>query len=273
VPNLAEPTAPPAPTFEATEGGIEFLVKLAASGEIDPKNVDVIDVTDRFLQAIAAAPKENLRQSGKILFHASVLLRMKAEALLADRTESIDGGGDDFLDFGDGDGSLIYDANKQIIARQITLEMLEKALVRRANNRQNRQRKVTLDQLVHALKEAERIEKARSERKPKARIQLAGYQEVRDVDDILELAHDEDIESTIERSEKIFLEMNPGDCLALVGLVRKLGGRADWVDAFLAALFLSNAGKIRLEQSTFYGPLLLIRCEPEAPVLELAKAE
>ena len=264
--------SPTSPAFDATQGGIEFLVKLAESGEIDPKCVDVIDVTDRFLQAIAAAPKENLRQSGKVLFHASVLLRMKAEALLADRTDSIDSGGDDFLDFGD-DGSVIYDANKQVIARQITLEMLEKALVRRANNRQNRQRKVTLDQLVHALKEAERIEKARRERKPKARIQLAGYQEVRDVDDILDLAHDENIETTIERAEKIFGEMSPGDCLALVGLVRKLGGKADWVDAFLASLFLSNAGKIRLEQPTFYGPLLLIRCEPEAPVLELAKAE
>ena len=271
MPDQADSSATPA--FDATQGGIEFLVKLAESGEIDPKCVDIIDVTDRFLAAIAAAPKENLRQSGKVLFHASVLLRMKAEALLADRTDSIDGGGDDFLDFGDGDGSLIYDANNQIIARQITLEMLEKALVRRANNRQNRQRKVTLDQLVHALKEAERIEKARRERKPKARIQLAGYQEVRDVDDILDLAHDENIEVTIERAERIFLEMNPGDCLALVGLVRKLGPRSDWVDAFLAALFLSNAGKIRLEQPTFYGPLLLIRCEPEAPVLELAKAE
>jgi segregation and condensation protein A len=261
----------PSTTFDATKGGIEFLVKLAESGEIDPKCVDIIDVTDRFLQAIAAAPKENLRQSGKVLFHASVLLRMKAEALLADKVESIDGG-DDFLDFGD-DGSLIYDANKQIIARQITLDVLEKALVRRANNRQNRQRKVTLDQLVHALKEAERIEKARRDRKPKARIQLAGYQEVYDVDDILDLAHDENIEVTIERAERIFLEMNPGDYLALVGLVRKLGPKSDWVDAFLAALFLSNAGKIRLEQHTFYGPLLLVRCEPEVPVQKLAKAE
>src|SRR5437762_2941868 len=85
--------------LDATDGGIEFLVKLAESGEIDPKNVDIIDVTDRFLQAIAAAPKENLRQSGKILFHASVLLRMKAEALLADRPNVIDNGSDDFLEF------------------------------------------------------------------------------------------------------------------------------------------------------------------------------
>ena len=53
-------------------GGIEFIVQLAEKGEIDPKDVDIIYVTDKFLQAIAAAPKENLRQSGKVIFHASV---------------------------------------------------------------------------------------------------------------------------------------------------------------------------------------------------------
>src|SRR5271170_4593968 len=145
-------------SIAATEGGIEFLIKLAETGEIDPADVDIIDVTDRFLKAIAAAPKENLRQSGKVLFHASVLLRLKAEALLEHKVDP----GDDFLDF-DNDSGLIYDSHKRPVARQITLEYLEKALVRRANNRQNRQRKVTLDQLVGALKEAERIERARGD--------------------------------------------------------------------------------------------------------------
>src|SRR5579883_3037868 len=41
--------------------GIEILVRLAQKCEIDPKAVDIIDVTDKFLKLIAAAPKENLR--------------------------------------------------------------------------------------------------------------------------------------------------------------------------------------------------------------------
>jgi len=248
----------------ASHGGIEFLVKLAETREIDPKNVDIIEVTDRFLQAIAAAPKENLRQSGKVLFHASVLLRMKAEALLAEST--FDNNEDDFLDFG---GEVVFDADKQ--ARQITLADLERVLVRRTNNRQNRQRKVTLDQLVQALREAERIEKARLERLPKTRIQMAGYQEVNDVDDILDLAHDEDIDVIIEKAERILIEqVRPGESIGLVDLIRKLGPRSDWVDAFLVVLFLSNAAKIRLEQEHFYGPLTIIRCEVETPSRALA---
>ncbi|HEY9715351.1 MAG TPA: segregation/condensation protein A, partial [Chroococcales cyanobacterium] len=158
----------------ALAGGIEILVKLAESGEIDPKNVDIIDVTDKFLRAIAAAPKENLRQSGKIIFHASVLLRMKAEAMLAAAKLEIDPG-DDFLDFDEEGAAIIYDSRKEAVARQITLQDLERALVRKANNRQNRQRKVTLDQLIEALREAEKIEKKRGERQPRARIDLAGH--------------------------------------------------------------------------------------------------
>jgi segregation and condensation protein A len=240
-------------------GGIEILVKLAESGEIDPKNVDIIDVTDKFLKAIDAVPKENLRRSGKILFHASVLLRMKAEALLAFAIADTDSG-DDFLDFGEDDGSLIYDSNKQPVARQITLQDLERALVRRANNRQNRQRKVTLEQLIAALREAEKIEKSRAEKQPRQRIDLSGQHNANDVDDLLHLAHDEDIESTIERVETILNDQAQGsEIMQLVRIIQLLGGHGDWVDAFLAVLFLSNAGKITLEQQDFYGPLFVIR--------------
>ncbi len=236
--------------------GIEILVKLAESGEIDPKNVDIIDVTDKFLKAVAAAPKENLRQSGKILFHACVLLRMKAEALLAD--VDLDSG-DDFLDFDEESGSIIYDSQKQAVGRQITLRDLERALVRKANTRQNRQRRVTLDQLIEALREAEKIEKTRQERQPRApRIELAGQHEVNDVSDILDLAHDEDIESTIDRVEMILANfLETGEAMQLFHIIRLLDRHGDWVDAFLAVLFLSNAGKITLEQETFYGPLYI----------------
>jgi len=236
-------------------GGIEFIVQLAEKGEIDPKDVDIIYVTDKFLASIAAAPKENLRQSGKVIFHASVLLRMKAEALLANKSF-----GDDFLEFDEDGGDLIYDAEKNVIARQITLQDLEKALVRRAANKQNRPRKVTLDELIAALREAERIEKLRAERKPKMRIQMDGMHLINDVDDILDLAHDEDIELTISKVERILIDQfTPGQSLDLLDLVIKLGQKSDWVDAFLAVLFLANAGKIILEQESFYGPLSIMR--------------
>jgi segregation and condensation protein A len=250
--------------------GIEILVKLAESGEIDPKNVDIIDVTDKFLKAIAAAPKENLRQSGKILFHACVLLRMKAEALLAASTAELYSS-DDFMDFGEEDGEIIYDSRNQAVGRQITLHDLERALVRKGTTRTNRHRRVTLEQLIFALREAERIEKIRQEREPRARIDLSGQHEVNDVDDILDLAHDEDIESTIDRVEKILEQyLQTGDTMQLLNIIKLLDRYGDWVDAFLAVLFLSNAGKITLEQERFWGPLYIVRCDTETEQARLA---
>ena len=79
--------------LEKDSGGIEILVQMAQKGDIDPKNIDIIDACDRFLKAIAAAPRENLRRSGQIIFHASVLLRLTADALLLSTIADLDIGG------------------------------------------------------------------------------------------------------------------------------------------------------------------------------------
>ncbi|MBX9567602.1 MAG: segregation/condensation protein A [Candidatus Obscuribacterales bacterium] len=264
----ADPAVPPPAPYlhlihEKDSGGIEILVQMAEKGEIDPKNIDIIDATDRFLKAIAAAPRENLRRSGKIIFHASVLLRMKAEALLITKIEDLDAGGDDFLDFDDEGSPLIYDSNNEAVGRQITLNDLQRALVRRSRQRQSRHRRVTLEQLIEAIREAERMEKKREERRerqPKAVIAMDGYHDMQDMDDILDLAHDEDIEDVIARIETLLVKkMEEMLRMELAQLIGMLDGKGDWVDAFLAVLFLSNAGKINLEQEIFYGPLYLVK--------------
>ena len=259
--------------IDKNSGGIEILVQMAARNEIDPKNIDILDVTDRFLKAIAAAPRENLRQSGKIIFHASVLLRMKAEALLITKLEDLDAPvGDDFLDFDDDGSPLIYDSNDEAVGRQITLADLQKAIVRQAKQRQSKHRRVTLEQLIESLREAERLEKQRLERQRQPReeksvIDLNDYHEMRDMDDILDLAHDEDIEEVIARVEQLLIKhMERIVRLALSDLIPMLKGKGDWVDAFLAVLFLSNAGKLTLDQEVFYGPLYLEKVEAPAPI-------
>jgi len=242
------------------DSGIEILVKMAEKGEIDPKNVDIIDVCDKFLKAIAASPKESLRLSGKVIFHAAVLLRMKAEALLSLANSSLNPVSDDFLDFDDEGGPILYDSNKQEVGRQLTFKDLEGAIVRRSQRKkqQVRERKVTLEQLIAALREAEKVDRSRLDKKPKARIDLSDHHEVNAYDDILDLAHDEDIQESIELIEQwIIGNLLSGQNIEVFDLVMKLSVKQDWVEVFLAALFLSNAGKIDLQQETFYGPLFL----------------
>ena len=237
--------------------GIEILVRMAKNGEIDAKSVDIIDVTDKFLKAIAATPKESLRQSGKIIFHASVLLRLKAESLLTEvvEEEKVD---DDFMDFDE--GAMEFDGAKQ--PRQISLVDLEKAIVRKPTRTKVVRRKITLDELIKALQEAEKIEKIRSEKSRKSRIDLSGHTLIQDVDDILNLAHDEDIEHTIENVEKILVKIfQANQKIELFALASMLDRKGTWVDAFLASLFLSNAGKIILEQESFYGPVFITQAK------------
>ena len=57
---------------------VEVLVQLAEDGEIDPWDVDIVQATDAFL---AALDETDLRTSGRALFYAAVLLRMKSDAL------------------------------------------------------------------------------------------------------------------------------------------------------------------------------------------------
>ncbi|MGM0389292.1 MAG: segregation/condensation protein A, partial [Natrinema limicola] len=61
---------------EETVEPVELLVQLAEDGEIDPWDIDVVRVTDKFLEAI---DEVDLRTSGRALFYASVLLRMKSD--------------------------------------------------------------------------------------------------------------------------------------------------------------------------------------------------
>lgn len=258
---------------DSPQGGIEILVHMAETGEIDPKSIDIIDVTDRFLRAIAAAPKENLRLSGRILFHASVLLRMKAEALLVIVSDDDSFALDDFVEFDENGSPLIYDSRAQPVARQLTLQDLERAIVRRVHSKQVRQRRVTLEQLIEALREAERVESIKIQKRHEPRIDLEGQHEINDMGDILDLAHDADIEDVIQRVEDILAEtLSSTDLITLIELIKLLGGYGDWVDAFLAVLFLSNAGRITLEQEKFYGPLYIVRADqpvlpPPAPVM------
>jgi segregation and condensation protein A len=235
--------------------GIEILVQMAGKNEIDPKNIDVIDVADRFLKTIAAAPKENLRQSGRILFHASVLLRMKAEALLSFQEEA-DLYGDDFLEFDEFGNPLTGGSEKA--PRQITLQDLEKAIVRRSFNKSMRHRPVTLEDLIEALRTAERADHERAHRVVEPKIDLSGHHQIDDVGDILDLAAEEDIDAVIERVEAILRNtFSSDDFISLMQLIQCLGGGGDWVDAFLAILFLANAGKIDITQEEFYGPVML----------------
>jgi len=89
---------------------ITHLIELAEKGEIDPWDVQVIDVIDRYLSVVFAidettqtASERNLSQSGQAFLSASMLVLFKANTLveLESQQNELQPAEDDFLDTND----------------------------------------------------------------------------------------------------------------------------------------------------------------------------
>jgi hypothetical protein len=73
---------------DVVEDPVEILVGMAERGEIDPWNINIIEVTDRFLLELERRRQLNLQVSGRTLFFAATLLRLKSEQILVKSCES-----------------------------------------------------------------------------------------------------------------------------------------------------------------------------------------
>src|SRR5574344_1386009 len=85
--------------------GIEILVSMAKNGKIDPWNVDIVDVTDKYLSHLFQMKAQNLRLTGRTLLFAAILLRLKSnvlEGIDANQIEGIEPEQDEF-DYNDDD--------------------------------------------------------------------------------------------------------------------------------------------------------------------------
>ena len=145
---------------EKLEEPVEILYQLAKRGEIDPWNIDIVEVTERFLNELEHRRELDLRVSGRTIFYASVLLRMKSELLngLEFEEESDEGIFDEGADpFSEGD---------VVLERALgPIELLEREITRRLKRKDARKRPVTLYELIKQLKLAEKAERRRQRRR------------------------------------------------------------------------------------------------------------
>ena len=86
VPPTGDGAEPQTVTQGIVEDPVEILVGLAERGEIDPWNINIIEVTDRFLSELERRRELNLQLSGRTLFYAATLIRMKSEPARGHRT-------------------------------------------------------------------------------------------------------------------------------------------------------------------------------------------
>jgi len=243
---------------------VELLVNLAEEGEIDPWDIDVVTVTDKYLDRLDEA---DLRTSGRALFYASVLLRMKGDGLLSEGTEEPDEPEpweQPFVDdpeSGDGDAPAGPDP----------VAGLEAEMERRLERKSVRGKPETLDELVRELREAERDTWWKESREYDTTESPQGFQrgtqtlDYRSGDDfraadeptedeVTGNAHEEDIETVIEDVNRVLREhYDAGRREVLYAEIDDAGGSR--VETYLALLFLANRGHVELQQDELFGDL------------------
>jgi len=264
--DLGDQERPPEPSADDDEvEPVELLVQLAEEGEIDPWDIDIVEVTDAFLSKLEAT---DLRTSARALFYASVLLRMKGDDLLDPGTDEPDDepepweqafeSGEGAAD--EGDGAPGFDP----------VDELEAEMDRRLERKSTRGNPETLDELVRELREAERDNwwKRRREYDTSGSsgesygTQTVDYRatdEMRADDEptageVTDNTHTEDIDAVIEQVEAALApEFENGRSEVLYAEIEGSGGRPFMT--YLALLFLSHRGELRLQQDDLFGDL------------------
>jgi segregation and condensation protein A len=246
---------------------VEVLVNLAENGEIDPWDIDVVRVTDKFLSALDDA---DLRTSGRALFYASVLVRMKGDELLH--------GSDDEDEeelapweqpFADGPEAGVEGGEHPSDFDPVAA--LEDEMERRLDRKHARGTPETLDELVRELREAERGSWWKRHREYDTSDSPSGYGrgeqtlDYRSADDfrvddepteadVTGTTHEEDIEAVIDEVETTLREHYDAgrDEVLFREVAVAYGSR---VQTFLAVLFMSHRGVVRLQQDELFGDL------------------
>ena len=247
---------------------IALLIDLAQKGEIDPWDVQVIEVIDRYLSKLLAtqetsppAYETDLSQSGQAFLSASMLVLFKANTLSALE-----------LNPTTTDDELLAELAEATLGR--AREHLEQHIRRRTAALPPPKRAVTLAELIAQL-QLMTTQKSLSDREiqeqPHRRhVRLASRAQITRA--TLELAHQEDLTAVAGRLDQVLTDYSQQspvqswvnldqlidlwqqrtNSLALPGSSPSETLVGDRVSVFWALLLLSAQSKVELEQAEFY---------------------
>jgi segregation and condensation protein A len=258
------------------QNAIALLIDLAERGEIDPWDVKVIDVVDRFLSQLqpgksgesGRAPYEaDLSESGQAFLYASMLVLLKADNLTRSESHESDEETLEEVELLEGEGA----------DNRLPLH-LERQIRRRAVARPPQNRRVTLKELISQL---ELMAATVADHRPRIRARRPRPQpRSQAVRAIAQLAHQENLSEiaaileqflsihwpTISQGDEwldfeLLLDFWSSPDLhqeAGLGNTENLCGhspQSDRVGVFWALLFLSAQSKVELSQHEFYQDL------------------
>ncbi|MCJ8282181.1 MAG: segregation/condensation protein A [Rivularia sp. ALOHA_DT_140] len=245
---------------------ITQLIYQAEQGEIDPWDVQVVEVIDRYIELMAPEKRKrgyetDLSQSGQAFLSASMLVLFKANTLMELQSA------EDELDAAMTDEFLLdgEDALNERVARL----PLEKQLRRRRSAMPPPARRVSLQELIDQLQVMANQLQLVQKTKPVAKKRQPG---VRTLKAALELAHQENLTEVAGELEKVLQTKAAGlhlgeswmnleqlvewwsqtQSISDLGKNHSHGENAHTVSVFWALLLLSAQSKVELYQEDFY---------------------
>ena len=241
---------------EAEVDGIDILVNMAKQGKIDPWNIDIVDVTDKYLVHIFKSKAQNLKLTGRTLWLAATLLKLKSNILEGIDINDFEPHHEEEMYFPEND-ELEYSSEDYIPTSNVI--SIDEVLQRRTSVRLNHNRVVTLRDLIRQLEFYEQLDKKQALRNSleRAARRRGNSLSRMTTEDIFKMQHDEyiaegvarlkdNLEEILNRQDKI--ELNE---LTLLGM--------DRISAYISLLFLTVDSDYDLEQDEFYSDLYVIK--------------
>ncbi|MEM5829773.1 MAG: segregation/condensation protein A [Candidatus Aenigmatarchaeota archaeon] len=207
----------------------EIIYHIVSIEKLDPWNIDLIKLTDSFLNYLKRIQELDFRIPARVVFVAAVLLRLKA----------------DYLSIFEEEETIEQIVQQQQIDLGIDPNLVQLGVpLRRIPKRQ-----ITLDELILALRKAIAVRERRIERKRKwrERIELQIKEE-----DITKR-----IEEMMKEIDELMKKLN-SDKVGFSQIVKKWE-RKRIVDKFVPLLHLENNGKIETEQEDFFKEIWISR--------------
>jgi len=232
--------------------GIEIIMNMAKSGKLDPWNIDLTDLADKYLVEFAKLKTINLKYTGRTILFLSVLLKMKSNILagvdynqFAPVEEQVE-----YIEEDDDFHAEYEDENRNNV---ISINSIDEAMERSTAIRMNRKRVVTLQDLIEQLKFYEKLEK-KAELKSQLKQREKRFRSYAP-QKVLELAQDDyilkvlpemraNLDMIFKNETKIELET-----LTLLGFSK--------MTAYIALLYLTPQTDYTLTQEKFYDKLYI----------------
>ena len=228
-----------------TKDAIALLIDLAERGEIDPWDVQVIDVVDRFLSRLIVSDRRDLYDSGQAMLYASMLVLLKANSL-SDMQSAYEQEANTDDDQGELDEEIVTDSMRLPTDFDKRLRRLPVALPPKA-------RRITLEELIAQIEAISEIVDRKTS-KPTKRPSQSKVARKAAMKAIAQLAHKENLSEMVEEIERYFL-LHPDEEIEISDLAAVFNDR---VGVFWGLLLMSSQSKVELFQSEFYGKIQIV---------------